>query len=83
MVMRNSQLWFLARKTLGATNLKLGMDIQLHSGSNVGCVPPGHSSSFLCVRQKMPKMVFQKKHLSGVRDMNPYIFGIDIIWGMF
>ena len=31
MVTRNSQIWYLARKILGATDLKLGMPIQLHS----------------------------------------------------
>ena len=30
------------RKTIGARDLKLGMSIQFHSGSNMGCVPPGH-----------------------------------------
>ena len=53
-----------ARKTIGARDLKFGMNIQLHSGSNMGCVPPGHTSSFLCVRLLMPKMVFQPKHLN-------------------
>ena len=38
---------------------KTGMHIQLNSGSNTGRVPPGHTSSFTCVRLKMPKMVFQ------------------------
>ena len=28
----------LAKKTLGATDLKLGMHIRLHSGSNMGWV---------------------------------------------
>ena len=34
-----------ARKTLGAIDLKLGMYTQLHSGSNMGWVPPDHTSS--------------------------------------
>ena len=60
----------LARKTLGVTDLKLGMHIQLHSLSNMGLVPLGHTSSFLCVRQKMPKMVFQHKTLE-LRELDP------------
>ena len=53
-----------SRKTIGARDLKLGMNIQLHSGTNMGCVPPGHTSSFLCVRLLMLKMVFQQNHLN-------------------
>ena len=84
MVMINSLNMVLARKTLGATDLKLGIHIQLHSRSNMGWIPAGHTSYFLCIRLKMPKMVFQQKHLNlGVRPMNPYIFGIDIIWEIF
>ena len=64
MVMGNSQIWYLACKALGATDLKLCMHIQLHSGSNMGWVPPGHTSSFPCAKLKMPKMVFQQKHLN-------------------
>ena len=56
-----------ARKTIGARDLKLGTNIQLHSGSNMGCVPPGHTSSFLCVRLLMPKMVFQQNHLTNTQ----------------
>ena len=52
MVTRNSQIWYSARKTLGDTDLKLGMHIQLHSGSNMGWVPLGHTSSFPSVRLK-------------------------------
>ena len=51
---------FLQRKNLGATALKLGMHIQLYSGSNIGRVPLGHTSSLSCVRLKMTKMVYQK-----------------------
>ena len=51
----------LARKKNGATGLKLGMQTQLDSANNMGWVPSGHTSSFLCVRQKMPKMVLPKK----------------------
>ena len=61
---RKSQKWYFARKTIGATDLKLGMYIQLHSRSNMGWIPPGHTSSFSCVRLKMPKMVYQEKHLN-------------------
>ena len=53
-----------ARKTIGARDLKLGMNLQLHSVSNMGCVPPGHTSSFLCVQLLMPKMVFEQNHLN-------------------
>ena len=55
---------FFTRKTLGAIDLKLGMHTQLQSGSNIVWVPPGHTSSFPCVRLNMPKMVYQQKHLS-------------------
>ena len=48
MVTRKAKNGIFARKTIGARNLKLGMNIQLHSGSNRGCVPPGHTCSFLC-----------------------------------
>ena len=64
MVTRNSQIWYLARKTLGSTDLHLGMHIQLHSGSNMSWVPLGHTSSLPCVRLKMPKVVFQQTHLN-------------------
>ena len=47
----------LARKTDGTTGLKLGMDTQLDSGSNIGWVPPGHTSSSLYVGLKMPKII--------------------------
>ena len=63
-------MWYLARKTLGATDLKLGMHIQLHSRSNMGWVPLGHISSFLCVRLKMPKMVFQQKKIEP-KELDP------------
>ena len=61
-VTRKAKNCIFARKTIGATDLKLGMYIQLHSGSNIGWVPPGHTS-FSCVRLLMPKMIFQQKHL--------------------
>ena len=48
-----------ARKAIGATDLKLGM--QLHLGSYMGWVSPGHTSSFPCV---MTNIAFQKKHLN-------------------
>ena len=63
MVMRKvlKKMVFLQRKNLGATALKLGMYIfQLYSGSNIGRVPPGHTSSLSHVRLKMTKMVYQK-----------------------
>ena len=41
----NSRLWYLAKKTLGATDVKLGMHIQLHSGSNMCWVPFGYTCS--------------------------------------
>ena len=42
----------LARQTLRATDLKLGMHTQLHSGSNMGWVSPGHTSFSGSVRLK-------------------------------
>ena len=47
----------LARKTHGATGLKLCMHTQLYSGSNMGWVPLGHASSSWCVRLKCQKSV--------------------------
>ena len=51
-----------ARKTLEATDLKVGMNIQLHSVSHMGWVPTGHTTYFSCVRLNKPKMVYQQKH---------------------
>ena len=84
MVTRISQIWYLARKTLGATDLKLGMHIQLYSGSNMGWVPPGLGPTwphfFLsCVRLKMPKMVFQQEHLNLRNWTNEPIY----IWNQY
>ena len=50
----------LTRETLGATDLKLGMHMQLNSGSNMGWVPPGHISFSHCVRLKIPIVVLWK-----------------------
>ena len=65
------------RKTLGATDLKLGMHIRRHSWvtKNMSWVPPGHTFIFSCVMLKMPKMVYQQKHLN-LRSltMNLYIY---------
>ena len=58
---KKKYIYFFARKTLGATDLKVDMHIR-HSGSNMGWVPPGHIPSLPCVRLKMPKMVYQLKH---------------------
>ena len=52
-----------ATKNFGATDLKLDMHIELHSGCNNGWAPPGYTSYFPGVRLKMPKMVFKQKHL--------------------
>ena len=56
---KKTQKWYFARKTHGATGLKLDMHTQLDSGSNMGWVPLGHTSSSWCVKLKMPKMVFR------------------------
>ena len=48
-------------KKNGATYLKLGMQTQLDSADNMAWVPSDHTSSSLCVRLNMPKMVFLKK----------------------
>ena len=50
-------------ENLGASDLKLGMHMKLHSQSNMVWIPPGHTSS-PCIRPKRPKMVFQPKHLN-------------------
>ena len=39
MVMKKNKNGILARQTLGATNLKLGMHTQFDFGSNMGWVP--------------------------------------------
>ena len=74
-------------------DLKRGMYTQLHSGSNMGWVPPGHTSSFSCVRPKNAKNGISAKTLEPKElDHEPiyiyiyiyiYIFWINIIWGMF
>ena len=46
------------RMELQAQNF--GMQIQLESVNNMGWVPSGYTSSSLCVRLKMSKMVLQK-----------------------
>ena len=53
----------VVRKILGATDLKVGMHIQLHSVSNMGSVPPGHTSSFSCERLKNAKNGISAKTL--------------------
>ena len=50
----------LVRQTLGATDLKLGIHAEFDSGSNMGRVPPGHTSFSHCVMLKMPNLVFWK-----------------------
>ena len=55
-----SEIWHDDR--FGATYLKLGMYIQLHSGSSMGWVPPGHTSFFFCVMLKIPKMIYISKN---------------------
>ena len=37
---KKPKMVFLPEKTIGARDLKLGMNIQLHSGNNMGCVTP-------------------------------------------
>ena len=49
-------------KKNGAAGLKFDMQTQLDSANNMGWVPSGHTSSSLCVRLNMPKMVFLKKN---------------------
>ena len=44
LVMKKVKNRILARQTLGATDVKLGMHTQPDSGSNMGRVPPGHTS---------------------------------------
>ena len=48
------------RKSNGATGIKIGMQIQLDSVNNKGCVPSGHTTSSVC-KTKTPKMVLPKK----------------------
>ena len=83
-VTRKAKNGIFARKTLGATDLKLAMNIQLHSGSNMGWVPPGHTFLFLCKAKNA-------KNGKSAKTLEPkeldhkliYIFLINIIWGMF
>ena len=58
---KKPKMVFLARKTLGAIDLKHTMYTQLDSWNNMGWVPPG---SFPCVWLKCQKKVFQQKHLN-------------------
>ena len=58
---------FWPEKNCRAKGLKLGVHTQLDSGSNMGWVPLGHTSSFWCVRLKMPKNGILVKHL----DLGP------------
>ena len=56
---------------LGATDLKLGMHIQIDFGNTMGWFPPSHTSSYWCVQLKMPKMEFLKNTwIKGVRPTN-------------
>ena len=41
----------------GATSIKLGMQTQLDSVNNMGCIPLGHTSSFKYIRTKNDKNV--------------------------
>ena len=45
----------LVRQTFGATDLKDGMHTQLDFGINMGEIPPGYTSSHLCVKQRSAK----------------------------
>ena len=54
----------LKKKKNGATHLKLDMQTQLNSVSNIRWVPSGHTSSSLCVRLKMPKILLLKKYFN-------------------
>ena len=49
-----------AEKMMEPQDLKLGMQTQLDCANNMGWVSSGHTSSFLCARLKMPKIVLLK-----------------------
>ena len=74
-----------ARKNLGLTDLKLDMYIQLQCGIKMGWIPLGHTSSFPCVGQKMPKVVFQqeKKTLGSYTHEPIYIRNRYNLWNVF
>ena len=50
MATKKTKNGILTRQTFGATDLKLCMHAQLDSKSNMGWVPPGHTSFSYCVR---------------------------------
>ena len=60
MATKNTKNDTLASKILGATDLKLGMGTQPHSGRNMAWVLPNLTSSSGHVRLKMLKMVLQE-----------------------
>ena len=71
MVMINSHIYSIfARKTLGATYLKLGMYIKLDYGSCIGWVSPGHTSSFCLCKAKNAKNGISVKTLEP-RELEP------------
>ena len=51
-VLKMARNGIFARRNCETTGLKLGMHTLPDSGSNLGWIPLGHTSSFWCVRQK-------------------------------
>ena len=68
------------KSPLGTTNLKLGMYTQLDSGSNMGRIPPGHTSSFICVRLKTVctyVCMYVRVYPLYLQNTKPLLFRID------
>ena len=47
-ILKRPKMVLLLEKKNGATDLKLGMQIRLNFTNNMGWVPSGHTSSFVC-----------------------------------
>ena len=82
MVMRKAKNGILPEKTVGATDLKFGINIQLHSESNKGWVPFGHTSSFSCVKLKYQNGLSAKSHKPEL-DNEPIFIWNQYNLGMF
>ena len=60
-----------AKKINGATGLKIGMHIQRDSGSTMGWVPPGHTSSSVCKAQNSKNGTSKKNLVLGSYTHKP------------
>ena len=84
---KQNKYGILARHILEATDPKISMNTQLDSGSNMGLVIPGHTSTSVCVRLKIvyqyvcmfvcihfiTKAAYQIGHISGLTPPTPFM----------